>query len=127
MLIIFIFVDLICHDHHPEEKHCPYNLKCECCFPVRAFQNMTVSLMCLDDSPSRGKRKLTCCTIRQPSQRFLLGTSNSPVHPTIAVYTSSRSIQLDARFDQACEPEHEKDKRAQHDYAGQELALGYKG
>ena len=104
-LLKIIPINLIRHNHHPQQKNTPNNIKRKHRFPIITY-------------PLR-------LQIRQ--RRLPLPACIScagGVDIAVAVYGSGGAVELDGCFDEAGEEEDEEDKRAEHYYAGEELALG---
>ena len=100
--IKIVLIDLPRHDHHPQQKHRPDNIKRKRRFPVLA------------DAPRRHPRQRRF-PVREAVAR--------PVEVAVAVYGAGGAVELDGGFDEAGEEEDEEDERAEDDDAGEELAL----
>ena len=61
--------------------------------------------------------------IRQSLDPLSLVRHARHIQIAISIHGARRTEELDARFDEACEPEHEKDKGAQDYYSREEDAL----
>ena len=97
-----ILIDLISHDHHPQQEHGPDDIKRKRRLPI-----LTDALRL-----QPGQRRLP---VRQPRAR--------PVQVAVAVDGARGAVELDAGFNEAGEEEDEEDEGAEDDDAGEELAL----
>ena len=100
--IKIVLINLIRHNHHPQQKHRPDNIKRKRSLPI------------LTD-PLRLQPRQRRFPIRQPRTRL--------VQIAIAVYGPGGPVELDGRFDEAGQEEHEEDEGAEDYDAGEELAL----
>ena len=99
--IEIIPIDLPRHHHHPQQKHRSHDQQRERRLPIVAY------------------------ALRfQPRQRRRARAVARSVGVTVAVHTALRPVQLYGSLNQARKPKHEEDKGAEHDDAGEELALG---
>lgn len=97
-----ILVDLICHHHHPQQKHRPNNIECKRRLPILTY-------------PLRLQPRQRRLPVRQARTR--------PVEIAVAVYGARGPVELDGGFDQAGEEEHEEDEGAEDDDAREQLPL----
>lgn len=100
--IKIVLVDLIRHDHHPEQKHRP------------------------DDVERKHRLPVLADALRlQPGERRLpVGDAAAgPVEVAVRVDGTRGAVELDGGFDEAGQEEDEEDEGAQDDDAGEELAL----
>ena len=100
--IKIILIDLIRHNHHPQQKHRPHNIKRKHGLPVLTY-------------PPRlhpRQRRLPVC---EPEVRL--------VQIAVAVDGACGAVELDGGLDEAGEEEDEEDEGAQDYYSGEELTL----
>ena len=100
--IEIVLINLIRHDHHPQQKHRPDDIKRKRGLPVLA-------------DPLRLQPRERRLPVRQARARL--------VEVAVAVDGAGGAVELDGGFDEAGEEEDEEDEGAEDDDAGEQLAL----
>ena len=98
-------INLIAHNHHPQQKHTPNNIKRKHRFPITT-----------DALRLQIRQRRLPLPVRVPGA--------GGIDVAVGVYGAGGAVKLDGCFDEAGEDEDEEDEGAEHYDAGEELALG---
>lgn len=135
---LIISVDLIRHDHHPQEEDCSNEHECPSGSPTLAYREQIVSNLFFfllstysysKQPPPRNerRRKRTDTILHQPTQRVrILPRHRSSFHVEVTrrVHSSIPAPQLYRDDNQTYDPEDKKDEWAYDHNARKKLTLG---